>query len=1186
MLCLRRGLIFLLSLQVRKQQAMTSIQKNKIKYYRACLLDGIKGKVRNPLTFESEGKCLQSIPTDVVDKIWQKGVKSKESSDTDEFNIVSVSPFPQPSGHFHFEHAGQTDKFSDVFFPFWIPFYVDKEGNLYPPKDEELPYFVREYLAPTTKDVPTIGNLSDYDTALQKCKISYENLADYWASACHFFNCVSSDTFTLFSESKTYFGITPYEPRQNMIKNILDVYNRLESSRNLPSVLSQILSTDNNIAKNTISEENVFLNNRHFGQMNGEFPLSFSQRVAFAAYTSDYAKNIFAINGPPGTGKTTILQSIVANALVRDVLADREPSLIVGCSTNNQAITNILDSMQMSNPNDPLASRWIEDVESFGTYLTSDASKNTKYQIETSNRLNTGFFEKIDTASNVESFKEYYTQKFNAYIQNEGHALKEFDTIKHFLKKRISDLQTSIENFIRITKRRLQINDILHKQGYRNEEEMMAALEELTIIERKDSHFISGVNEIKDKLERKYNTFPFYYKWFTFIPSIRETLSNSFKLIAQPILKELGSIQNFHNYHELCGVIDKLLFDLVAERLTLQNKISSLQTLKENIFAIKEEYEKTIDEWDSLYGEKITYLRQKTGTEYSDLPFAEDCAIRLDISYRYELFWNAVHLREWEYIVQLATLKDRNPERGKDSYRKKLQRISKVTPLFISTFHTLPKFATYYSRDGEMLYKELFDLMIVDECGQVTPEVGIPSLSFTKKVVAVGDVCQIEPVWGISLGIDLNNAKKYKLVQTEDDFDAFSSAGFACSSGSLMHLIRNKTPFVYKHKNGDEERGTYLLEHRRCLDDIAYFSAKYVYKGALKLMVGNKHSKNHDLPPIGYVHVRGVSEQENGSSRRNIKEAKAVVEWISLNKTTLEKAYGKHLSDILAVVTPFFAQKNIILKLLQQRFGGELKSLTVGTVHTLQGAERPIILFSATNDTKDKSLFIDFEGKYNMLNVAITRAKHSFIVFGNMQIFSVHRGTPSGNLAKILFSKKEYEIDNTFLFDTDILYETTSDITRIAALELHVKALKRCFETAEKELIIFSPFISYNALQSDDILPLVHSTVQRGVKVIVITDKYLDKTDANGLKQHSQKGREALVQQGVDLVIADGIHNKTILVDDKVLIEGSFNWLSATRDKTSRYFREESSIIITDKDCIQESSVELKKILDKHKGRM
>src|SRR5690606_37555694 len=128
------------------------------------------------------------------------------------------------------------------------------------------------------------------------------------------------DTFTLFSESKTYFGITPYEPSQNMIKNILDVYNRLESSRNLPSVLSQILSTDNNIAKNTISEENVFLNNRHFGQMNGEFPLSFSQRVAFAAYTSDYAKNIFAINGPPGTGKTTILQSIVANALVRDVL--------------------------------------------------------------------------------------------------------------------------------------------------------------------------------------------------------------------------------------------------------------------------------------------------------------------------------------------------------------------------------------------------------------------------------------------------------------------------------------------------------------------------------------------------------------------------------------------------------------------------------------------------------------------------------------------------------------------------------------------------------------------------------------------------------------------------------------------------------------------------------------------------
>lgn len=313
---------------------MGSNLKNKIKYYRASLLDGIKGKVQNPLTFESENKYLESIPTGVVDSLWPKQVKSKEQSNAEEFNIVSICPLVRPINNYGFEHAGQTDKFLNSFFPFWIPFYIDKEGNLYPPKGEELPYFVREYLAPTTKDVPVIGSMSDYDVTLQEYKISYENLGDYWSSAHRFFNAVSSGSFTLFSGSINYFAITQYEPKQNMIKNILNVYNRLESSSKLPAVLSNILSSDNGIDKHTIPDEDIFLNNRHAGQMNGEFPLSFSQRVALAAYTSDYAKSLFAINGPPGTGKTTILQSIVANVLVSDVLADREPSLIVGCSTN------------------------------------------------------------------------------------------------------------------------------------------------------------------------------------------------------------------------------------------------------------------------------------------------------------------------------------------------------------------------------------------------------------------------------------------------------------------------------------------------------------------------------------------------------------------------------------------------------------------------------------------------------------------------------------------------------------------------------------------------------------------------------------------------------------------------------------------------------------------------------------
>ncbi|MCY4780371.1 hypothetical protein ORI89_11970 [Sphingobacterium sp. UT-1RO-CII-1] len=66
------------------------------------------------------------------------------------------------------------------------------------------------------------------------------------------------------------------------------------------------------------------------------------------------------------------------------------------------------------------------------------------------------------------------------------------------------------------------------------------------------------------------------------------------------------------------------------------------------------------------------------------------------------------------------------------------------------------------------------------------------------------------------------------------------------------------------------------------------------------------------------------------------------------------------------------------------------------------------------------------------------------------------------------------------------------------------------------------------------------------------------------------------------LLLANGVHNKTILIDDSVLIEGSFNWLSATRDKTSPYHRSEASIVITDGPSIQASTLDLRNKVERY----
>ena len=58
------------------------------------------------------------------------------------------------------------------------------------------------------------------------------------------------------------------------------------------------------------------------------------------------------------------------------------------------------------------------------------------------------------------------------------------------------------------------------------------------------------------------------------------------------------------------------------------------------------------------------------------------------------------------------------------------------------------------------------------------------------------------------------------------------------------------------------------------------------------------------------------------------------------------------------------------------------------------------------------------------------------------------------------------------------------------------------------------------------------------------------------------RGREIIKQSGAKLKLVDGIHGKTIIIDNDIIIDGSFNWFSALRDEQSKYFREESSIVV------------------------
>ena len=74
--------------------------------------------------------------------------------------------------------------------------------------------------------------------------------------------------------------------------------------------------------------------------------------------------------------------------------------------------------------------------------------------------------------------------------------------------------------------------------------------------------------------------------------------------------------------------------------------------------------------------------------------------------------------------------------------------------------------------------------------------------------------------------------------------------------------------------------------------------------------------------------------------------------------------------------------------------------ITVGTIHTFQGGERKIIIMSTTYGSKDACFFID--NNKNIMNVAVSRAEDSFLVFGEINCLKDEIQTPSGLLKKYI----------------------------------------------------------------------------------------------------------------------------------------------------------------------------------------
>jgi hypothetical protein len=194
-----------------------------------------------------------------------------------------------------------------------------------------------------------------------------------------------------------------------------------------------------------------------------------------------------------------------------------------------------------------------------------------------------------------------------------------------------------------------------------------------------------------------------------------------------------------------------------------------------------------------------------------------------------------------------------------------------------------------------------------------------------------------------------------------------------------------------------------------------------------------------------------------------------------------------------------------------------------------------------------------------MLNVAVSRAKESFLVFGNMALFK-NNGTrlPSSILAGYLFADHANEI--TDIDPVLAIQDKHEEVRRIDTLEGHRELLRQAIQSARRKLLIVSPYLTSRALKADKLVPLLSKSLSKGeVKITIAYD----------LKQNKRADNPEAVEAlallggipGLDIRPCEDIHNKTLVVDDDWIVEGSFNWLSAVRDPMRPYSRHEVSLV-------------------------
>lgn len=760
---------------------------------------------------------------------------------------------------------------------------------------------------------------------------------------------------------------------------------------------------------------------------NPKHPLALSQQLAVNQALTDLGRSagLMGVNGPPGTGKTTMLRDILAGNVVerarrlagleraqdafttvthRWTAKEGHPRIVrqlreeltgfemVLASANNAAVENVTTEIPARHAIDQT---WRESADYFGQIATEVARGTSERRTPEHSgppmawglvaaRLgrkqhrsafhNAFWFDEKDPTTSKpvqDGVPRMQTRLKNWRDGTEthpswGHARERFTTAEQRVDTLLHERKAAQERLNQVPRlaEREHTLTVAIDAARRNLEQTDRDLDRHRPVQRRaETELTNAVEGYEQHLAAKPGALETI---FTFGRAIRD-----WRRRLQPISMQQAEAQQRHHDNVLVG--DQLRDSRQHTETAASRAEHDLARVRDAQASLRTRCARDADRYGSGYpGPAWTGDQRELHAPWLDPS--------LDVA-RSELFLAALQLHQ-HFLANTAGDMLNGLRAATEVvagiYPHQLEP-DKLRAAWQTFFLAVPLVSTTFASASRMFAgvgAEAIGWLLIDEAGQASPQHAVGAIWRSRRIIAVGDPLQLQPIVTIPQKARADIAAHYGVSATwiPPRASVQTLADRVATQGTTLH-----------QGEADTWVSAPLRVHRRCDEPMFTLCNQIAYDG---IMVNGVH-RDADTPDI--FGRPGSGAPLIAPSRWTHEPARTAGSHLQPNQVhRLERAieylnsHGVDNCDIIAI-SPFRAVADRLASLAMNHPG-----LHAGTIHTAQGREAPVVILVLGGDPDSPGAKAWAASTVNLVNVAASRAQRRLYVIGDRPCWAQH----------------------------------------------------------------------------------------------------------------------------------------------------------------------------------------------------